>query len=165
MSRSDVRHIKRLADRLGVRDSDVIRFAIKMMLAKLTPLQDPLVRGRSLVPVFMESGAELMQHFELDAARLSAIINDGVEDDRRVEPDDIQLIAMSGIQRSYLQLRVSGLRRMPSTEGSNGGPTNGNGHNGHSEVDSLEQSLRKYLYDKYLHAAGSASPHPSTGRV
>ena len=63
MSRSDVRHIKRLAERLGARDSDVIRFAIKQMLAQLAPLQDPGVGGRGLVPVFLESGPELMRHF------------------------------------------------------------------------------------------------------
>jgi Arc/MetJ-type ribon-helix-helix transcriptional regulator len=32
MSASDVRKIKRLAERLGVRDSDIIRFAVKSML-------------------------------------------------------------------------------------------------------------------------------------
>lgn len=161
MSRSDVRHIKRLAERLGARDSDVIRFAIKIMLAKLTPLQDSFVRGRGLVPVFLECGPELMRHFELDAARLSGIINDGVEEERRVEPDDIQLIAMSGIQRSYLQLRVPGLRRAQGVTASNGG--HGDGQNGGGsgnpyghvadEGDSLEQSLRRYLYDKYLYTS------------
>jgi hypothetical protein len=160
MSRSDVRHIKQLADRLGARDSDVIRFAIKIMLAKLTPLQDPLVRGRGLVPVFLESAPELMRHFELDAGRLSGIINDGVEEERRVEPDDIQLIAMSGIQRAYVQLRVPGLRHAQGATTSNAGHgdgqngrVNGNAPGGHSgdDSDSLEQSLRRYLYDKYLY--------------
>jgi hypothetical protein len=170
MSRSDVRHIKRLAERLGARDSDVIRFAIKIMLAKLTPLQDPMVRGRGLVPVFLECGPELMRHFELDATRLSAIINDGVEEERRVEPDDIQLIAMSGIQRSYLQLRVPGLRRAQGVATTNGGRADGqNGSvdgNGHGqsgeEGDSLEQSLRRYLYDKYLYT-GAAVPASAGG--
>jgi Arc/MetJ-type ribon-helix-helix transcriptional regulator len=101
MSRNDIRHIKQLAERLGARESDVIRFAIKTMLEQLAPLQDPKARGRTLVPVFVESGADLVRHFELDAGTLSGIINDGVEDERRVEPDDIQLIAMSGIQRNH----------------------------------------------------------------
>jgi hypothetical protein len=157
MTRSDVRNIKRLAERLGTRDSDVIRFAIKLMLRRLAPLQDPSVRGRSLVPVFLESGPELMRHFELDSARLSSIINDGVEQDRRVDPDDIQLIAMSGLQHSYLKLRVAGFRRAQAAEVAHTGHSNGNGnganHTGPSaaESDSLEQSLRQYLYDKYLY--------------
>ena len=124
MSLSDIRHIKLLAKRLGARESDVLRFAIKTMLERLSPLQDPKAGGRSLVPVFMESGAELMRHFELDASSLSAIINEGVEDDRRVEPDDIQLIALSGNRRSRLHL---------------------------SEGETREKSLQRYLYEKYFH--------------
>jgi hypothetical protein len=149
MSRGDVRNIKRLAERLGARDSDVIRFAIKLMLAQLAPLQDPSVGGRGLVPVFLESGPELMRHFELDASRLASIINDGVESDRQVEPDDIQLLAMSALQRSYLKLRASAARRAAPPEAANGG----NGRNGHGDEGAApEQSLREYLYEKYLHA-------------
>ncbi len=124
MSLSDIRHIKLLAKRLGARESDVLRFAIKTMLERLSPLQDPKAGGRSLVPVFMESGAELMRHFELDAGSLSGIINEGVEDDRRVEPDDIRLIAQSGNRRSPLHL---------------------------GEAETREKSLQRYLYDKYFH--------------
>jgi hypothetical protein len=157
MSRSDVRNIKRLAERLGARDSDVIRFAIKLMLGRLAPLQDPTVCGRALVPVFIDSGPELMRHFELDAARLSSIMNDGVEEDRRVEPDDIQLIALSGLQRSYLKLRMPGLRRAHGAEGLHAEPGSAAvpapGNNGQDAAgnDSLEQSLRQYLFDKYLY--------------
>jgi Arc/MetJ-type ribon-helix-helix transcriptional regulator len=163
LSRSDVRHVKRLAERLGARDSDVIRFALKLMLGKLAPLQDPSVRGRHLVPVFLESGPDLMRHFELDASRLSSIINDGVDPVQHVEPDDIQLIAMSGIQRSYLKLRVPPVRRAVGAEVTNaiksdaeatGQSANGHGNSGH---DSVEHSLRQYLYDKYLYAGANGA--------
>ncbi len=170
MSRSDVRHIKRLAERLGARDSDVIRFAIKLMLGKLAPLQDPSVTGRHLMPVFLESGPDLMRHFELDAARLSSIINDGVDPAACVEPDDIQLIALSGIQRSYLKLRVPAMmRRAAATEGvgSHGEHVSAaHGANGQrtAEGDSLEQSLRQYLYDKYLYpSTGGGAAQPGSG--
>jgi Arc/MetJ-type ribon-helix-helix transcriptional regulator len=159
MSRSDVRNIKRLAERLGARDSDVIRFAIKLMLGRLAPLQDPSVSGRSLVPVFVESGPELMRHFEIDAARLSSIINDGVDESRRVEPDDIQ--------RSYLRLRVPGLRR--TTEGSHGDSSGGTagGIGGNSspqaDSDSIEQSLRQYLFDKYIYKGAALGPNAGAG--
>ena len=104
MSRGDVRNIKRLAERLGARDSDVIRFAIKLMLAQLAPLQDPTVGGRGLVPVFLESGPELMRHFELDASRLVSIINDGVEADRQVAPaHDIPIFGL--VDRIALAVR------------------------------------------------------------
>ena len=58
MSSGDIRNVKKLAKRLGVRDSDVIRLAVKAMLARLGPLNDSSLRGRSLVPVFVESGNE-----------------------------------------------------------------------------------------------------------
>ena len=45
MSAGDIRSVKKLARRLGVRDSDVIRLAVKSMLAKLGPLNDATVRG------------------------------------------------------------------------------------------------------------------------
>jgi hypothetical protein len=133
MSSADVRKVKRLAQRLGVHDSDVIRFAVKSMLARLGPLHDSEVRGRNLVPVFVESGSELLRYFELDALRLESIINDGTDRERRVDNDDIALIAMSGHQQNYALLKLSALGK---AEGEHSG---------------LSQSLRQYLYDKYVY--------------
>lgn len=164
MNRSDVRNIKRLAERLGARDSDVIRFAIKLMLNRLAPLQDPSVAGRNLVPVFIESGPELMRHFEIDAARLASIINEGVEEEGRVDPDDIQLLAMSGVQRSYLRLRMPGLRRDGGGEGARDGIAGisiAGGRNTAAESESIDQSLRQYLVEKYLYRPRSITADAS----
>lgn len=174
MNHSDVRNIKRLAERLGARDSDVIRFAIKLMLGKLALLQDPAVRGRNLVPVFIEAGPELMRHFELDSAKLCSIINDGVDPDRIVDPDDIQLIAMNGLQRAYVKYRMAGLRRANGSEapiegiGAHGSAALRNGRAPSSvddEDDFFERSLRQYLYEKYLYSvqAGSNGQSNNTG--
>jgi predicted DNA binding CopG/RHH family protein len=46
VSDADLRKVKKLATRLGARDSDVIRFALKTMLTRLAPLCDQNVRGR-----------------------------------------------------------------------------------------------------------------------
>ena len=140
MNSADVRKVKKLSQRLGVRDSDVIRFAVKCMLTRLAPLYDPEVRGRNLVPVFVESGAELLRFFDLDAARLDAIINDQVEAARRVERDDIALLALTGGQEPYAALLLSEL--------------NGEDRSGGAPAE-LVSSLRQYLYDKYLHRASS----------
>lgn len=151
MSASDVSKIKRLAKRFGVRDSDVIRFAVKSALARLAPLQDPAVRGRSLVPVFVESGAELFHHFDLDAVRLDGIINQDAEAERRVDHEDIQLIAMSGTDGSYMRWQ---LRRMPSSSGAasyDGRMRNGNSNESRAEGGVMPTTtLRDYLYDKYV---------------
>jgi hypothetical protein len=157
MSRSDVRHIKRLAERLGARDSDIIRFAIKLMLARLAPLEDPAAGGRGLLPVLLDYAPDLMRHFELDTARLTGIINDGVEEGHRVEAEDVRLIAMNG-QRPYAPLNMLALRRArahghgaaPPVTGHDQGSTPGNTPGNTTEGESLDGSLLRYLYDKYL---------------
>lgn len=133
MGAGDVRKVKKLSARLGVRDSDVIRYAVKTMLARLGPLHDAEVRGRNLVPVFVESGSELLRYFELDASRLESIINDGAGHERQVASDDIALIAMSGLQQNYAMLKLSSM--------------------GNNTVEShgLSQTLRHYLYEKYVY--------------
>lgn len=165
MNRSDVRNVKRLAERLGARDSDVIRFAIKLMLSRLALLQDPAIRGRNLIPVFIEAGPELLRHFELDASKLASIINDGVDEARLVDRGDIELIAMNALQRSYLKYRMAGLRRVRNADtfvnGTNGSAADEH-RNGHAQLpgdddESFEHSLRQYLYEKYLYSAQSDS--------
>ena len=140
MNVGDVRKVKKLANRLGVRDSDVIRFAVKSMLARLGPLYDPEVRGRNLVPVFVESGVELLRFFELDAPRLEAIINEGVEPTKRVDRDDVALIALTSGQTPYAALKLSELNR---------------GEPEQSDAAQLAVSLRQYLYEKYVFRASA----------
>jgi hypothetical protein len=134
MNGADVRKVKKLAARLSVRDSDVIRFAVKSMLAKLGPLYDPEVLGRNLVPVFVESGAELLRFFDIDAAKLDTIVNYGVDAERRVERDDIALLALTSAQAPYAALKLSEL--------------DGNSRKSPAE---LSESLRQYLYAKYVY--------------
>lgn len=136
---ADIRRIKKLAQSLGARDTDVIRYAIKAMLARLAPLHEGSARGRELLPVFVEMGADLLQHFDLDAARLEAIINAGAPRGLRVANEDIELIAMSVLQQRYALLRLGALGREAGSEGR------------------LPASLRSYLYEKYLYA-GAAAP-------
>ena len=138
MNGGDVRKVKRLASRLGVRDSDVIRFAVKNMLARLGPLYDPEVHGRNLVPVFVESGAELLRFFEIDASKLEAIINQGVDAERRVDRDDIALLALTGTQEPYAALKLSELDRTERRR---------------QTAAELSESLRQYLYAKYVYRA------------
>lgn len=130
---SDIRNIKRIAKRLGVRDSDVIRFAIKSTLSRIAPLCDPAIQGRNLVPVFVESGDELIRYFDLDAFRLEGIINEHVPAGSQVERDDVALLAMSGLREEYLVMRLK-----------DGSPSAG-------ESSAKATSLRGYLYDKYVY--------------
>jgi len=137
----DIRKLKRLAARLGVRDSDIIRFAIKWTLNRVAPLCDPEIRGPSLVPMFVETGAELIRHFELDAFRLESIINEGVGGERRVAHDDIALLALAGAQQPYALVRVAA------------GAAGGSLAPGSSSIE----ALRQYLYDKYVYGRAAAA--------
>ncbi len=133
LGESDIRNIKRVAKRLGVRDSDIIRFAIKSTLNRISPMCDPAIRGRNLVPVLVESGDDLIRYFELDAFRLESIINDQVEEGRQVDRDDIALLAMNGLREEYLVMRLKD--GDPSTD----------------DPAPRARSLRGYLYDKYVY--------------
>ncbi len=142
LGKTDLRNVKQIARRLGVRDSDVIRFAIKTMLNRIGPLCDEGVNGRNLVPVLLESGDELIRFFELDAHRLESIINERSREDLRVDRDDIALLAMNGLREHYLHMRI------------NGGPLSEDGA-------SRQQTLRVYLYDKYLRRTEEQPKEPT----
>jgi (2Fe-2S) ferredoxin len=144
LGESDIRNIKRFAERLGVRDSDIIRFAIKSTLSRIAPLCDSAIRGRNLVPVLVESGDELIRYFELDAFRLESIINEHVEEGRQVDRDDIALLAMSGLRDEYLVMRLK------------------DGSAATSDGVAAGRSLRRYLYDKYVYRSSEAPTRAAT---
>jgi hypothetical protein len=135
---SDLRNVKKLAKRLGVRDSDIIRYAIKSMVGRIAPLCDESIVGRNLVPVLVEAGDELIRHFELDSYRLESIINERALEDSRVERDDIALLAMNVLRDQYLLMRMNGAS---------------------ADATAAARSLRDYLYDKYVyrHAEGQTT--------
>jgi hypothetical protein len=144
MHAGDVDKVKKLAERLGAHDSEVVRFAVKLMLSRLGPLCDSGVRGRNLVPVFVESGAELLSFFELDAARLGAIVNTDADESRRVDDEDIALLALTSTPQPYAALKLSEINHQELKSG---------------DPMVLARSLRDYLYDKYVYRTSSDEPH------
>jgi hypothetical protein len=145
LSAGDIRRIKKLADRLGARDSDVVRFAIKMMLHRMLPLTDPGVRGRHLVPVLAEWGPEAIRHFELDATRLEEIVNGDAPAEQCVEFEDITLLTLVSAQESYAKLSLRAL--MPPSSP----PAQGDRRDA-----SPVNAMRRHLYGKYGFAAPSS---------
>ncbi len=132
LGKGDVRNVKRIAKRLGVRDSDIIRYAIKSMLGRMSPLCDEAIAGRNLIPVLIESGDELIRYFELDTYRLESIINEHADRELQVDRGDIALLAMSGLRDQYLLMRMMD---------ANGAP---------AEPPPSARSLRHYLYERCL---------------
>ena len=150
LSAGDIRRIKKLADRLGARDSDVVRFAIKMMLHRMLPLCDPAVQGRSLVPVLAEWGPEAVRHFELDATTLEEIVNGTAPAEQRVSLEDITLLTMVSAQESYAKLSLRAL--MPPSRP----PAQGDRRD-----TSPINAMRRHLYGKYGFAAPGAPEAPA----
>ena len=131
---SDLVKIKEIAKRLHVRESDVFRFAIKATLAKLIPLHDHSVKGSDLVPAFIECGAELTSYFDLDTVRLENIFNAGLDDlSKKVDSDDIELLAMAGIKENYVYMK---LKELAARQCSPMGPS---------------ALLRQHLFEKYVY--------------
>jgi hypothetical protein len=136
LSADDLNKIRHVATRLDVRDSDVIRFAIKNLLARLSPLTDPSVAGSALVPLFLEAGAELSSGLDLDAEQIGRIVNDGAAPENRVARDDLHMLAMVGAAPT------------PETAA--------------PSADRRASPMRRYLYEKYVFRAEGA-PAPRAG--
>lgn len=136
LSADDLNKIRCLAERLDVHDSDVIRFAIKNLLVRLSPLTDPSVAGSALVPLFLEAGAELSSGLGLDAEQIGRIVNEGAAPSERVSRDDLHMLAMVGAAPRPETAAPSAERRV--------------------------SPMRRYLYEKYLFRAEGA-PAPRTG--
>jgi hypothetical protein len=174
LSTADVKRIKRVSQRLGIRDSDVIRYAIKKLLFKLSALSDPAIRGRSLVPLFLEGGADLVHHFDLDAMRLGVIINDGADDAVRVSMEDLHMLAMSGgaglLPPTPITAAVPATPARPAHELNGHNGVNGSNGGRHSPVpgpvslvERRVSPVRRYLYDKYLYRADGEGESSASG--
>ena len=97
LSDADIRRIKAVSGRLGVRESDLLRFSIRTMLNQLSPLADPAVRGRDLVPMLLEHGAEIVREFGLDTHALAALVNEGVVVEEQVSRADVTALMLLAI--------------------------------------------------------------------
>lgn len=129
----DFDKIKAIAKRMRARESDVFRFAIKMTLSKLSLLSDESMKGVNVMPVFVDCGADIASHFNLDSTRIEHIINYNIEsDDMRVDSEDIGLLAMSAMPDRYLNVKLKDMIDEPI------------------EKIGVSDALRSYLNKKYI---------------
>ena len=126
--------IREIATRLGAAEAAVIRYAIRSMINRLAPLHDSGASGFSLIPVFVEYGAELSSYFDLDVSRLESIMNgDGEDDAESIEKEDLVLLSMSGLAEPKVHAK---LRELQSKNVDHG---------------DVPETLRTYFYDKYIY--------------
>lgn len=133
LSCSDIQRFKELSTRLGIRESDLLRFSIKHVLSKLVLLNDMNVRGADLIPIWLECGNLLMEHFDINAQKLNEIFNYNLsEHDQKIDLEDIELMAMSKLNPIYMVKKLSALCEK------------------YIEPNEANAALQKYLYDKYI---------------
>ena len=129
----DFDRIKAVTNRMRIRESDLFRFAIHMILEKLSLLADIDIKGKDVMPVFVECGTEIATYFNLDSNRIEQIINADLEDNTlRVDAEDIGLLAMSAMPERYLSTKLKNLIDKPV------------------ESIGVADALREYLNEKYL---------------
>ena len=141
LSESDVRKVKDISKRLGVKDSELFRFIVKNTLAKLLPFQNEGVKGIDLIPALVDCGGDLTRYLDIDTDALDDIVNSGVNDpDKKVDKADLDMLALASVGASYVSYKLSELKNQPVDEAS------------------LEDSLKEYLYSKYLSGELVVSP-------
>lgn len=91
---SDLQNMKEIAALLRVRESDVMRFSVRSTLKRLLPLKDSSIRGRQLLPVLLNIGAELVDFFDLEECQLYELVNMDVPETQKVAMEDIELVTM-----------------------------------------------------------------------
>ena len=129
----DFHKIKAITKRLRARESELFRFAIKITLDKLALLSDEEMKGIDVMPVFVECGSDIASHFNLDSNRIEDIINYDIDDEeKRVDDEDIGLLAMSAMPERYLSRKLKTLIDEPITEAG------------------VADALREYLNNKYF---------------
>jgi len=105
---ADLRRVKEIANRLDVRESEIFRYAVKSLSTRLLPLLNRQLCGVSMLVALLESGEELLRYFEFDTQQLYKLINVGVaEGQRRVDMEDIEMLAIAVINPDYLATQVS----------------------------------------------------------
>jgi|GEM_PF-1695500 len=134
LSDTEYSKIRGIARRLSATDTALIRFAILSMLARLAPLHDTDTKGLSLIPVFVECGAELTSYFDLDDTKIGMIINGGIDSpSSRVDQDDLMLLAMAGLDEPRVHAK---LREMQPDS---------------AQSEPVASALRTYFYEKYIY--------------
>jgi len=130
--------LRLVAERLEVRETDVLRYAIELTLSRLAPLLDPEVSGVDLLPVFVETGSDMLRYFSIDSKRLDTIVNGGiVEPTHRVDWRDLALLAASYRDDPVAAVHLRAL--FGGAEASD-----------EESLAELQQRFRDYLYRKYL---------------
>jgi hypothetical protein len=128
---ADLRRVKEIALRLGVKESEIFRYAVKALSTRLLPLLNRQLSGVPMLVALLESGEEMLSYFEFDAPHLDRLINGGIGEEGQVAHEDIEMLAIGIINADYLASRIS--EKLAA----------------HVEPAMAFEALRTYLFQKY----------------
>ena len=95
------------------------------------PLMHSDLKGPDFIVALLDCGQELMKYFEFDAHQIDKIVNHGVSNSDCVSMEDIELVAIAGVNENYLAKRLSELGETVESR------------------DKVLEVLRNYLVKKY----------------
>jgi predicted DNA-binding protein len=90
---ADRRRLKAIAKRLGVSESDFLRYSIKTALEDFAPLTDQAKEGQELLAAFVDHPDEKSRWLGLDRAKLDEILHGDLENEHlRVDAEDLEVL-------------------------------------------------------------------------
>ncbi len=100
----DRRKIKASSRRLGVTESDLIRYAIKRVVDELSPLSDQALEGVELLPAFLGHGPQMARWLDLGEDKLDAILHGDLENESlRVSKEDLRMVLTNSQSKGYVE--------------------------------------------------------------
>ena len=95
LNNNDRNAIQMMASRLFVRESELYRFAVNILLERMHKLHDPDSKGSDLLPLFIELREEINRNLGLKRQQLFKIVNNGnAHPDKFVAMADIELLVL-----------------------------------------------------------------------
>lgn len=95
ITNSDRSSVQYIAERLYVRESDVYRFAVSLLLTRFDKILNSANGGSDLLPLFLEIREELQQQFRFKKNQLYNILNSGeTSPEKYVSMSDVELLLL-----------------------------------------------------------------------
>ncbi len=133
ITHSDTKKIKRISNRLGIKESEFFRFMVRSTLNQLMLLQDSEVKGVRLLPSVLDIARDLVLMLDFDPDRFDQLLNSGLQlGQRGVDYKDLELLVLAMTNSPCAVFTLSELSEQQVDQ------------------NNLTEHLKSYFYKKYL---------------
>ena len=108
LSDNDLDKLKGIAQRLGVKKSDVIRYAVKTIINRLIILSEAReqVDTQTLIMTLIENCNDLNRYFNFDSDKFETILSSiEIQNSINFDKQDIELLSLCGMSDEVIQKR------------------------------------------------------------